>query len=610
MIAIERYCTLYDKLRDSGGRLRQPVEVSLEQLADTWYCTVRNVKLIIRKLEEEHWVEWRAGRGRGHLSRITLLIEKDSLLLEQAQSLASQGEYKSAFALMDDYLDDVQVKSMFMSWLNGHFGHRKETRHGMNDADVLRCPVYFPLTTLDTAELVYAFDSHMVRQLFNTLVQFDHVRNCIVSSIAHTWEHDEEGKVWTFYLRKGIMFHHGVELNADDVIFTLNRLQADRTQSWMVRTIDSIEKLSHYAIRLYLTMPNWLLPRLLCSTTMSIIPMDWGGVQEAEYWELPSGTGPFRIMEWNDNQCILQAHTAYFQGRPHLDEVRIVFLPSDSAAYADQTNWSGLMYGMDYSKTMTDAEWKRVEWLSRGCNLIHWNMNKDGPHQSYVFRRALNVLLDRQRMIQELEEDRVYPARSFYPKETTPLERDLFDPGYGMKLLKESGYDGSKIVIMTYAKHEKDLYWLQSHYSQYGIVIEVQIEDWRTVRKPERYQHADGMLNGFILAEEEVCLLELFEQKGSYIKEWMTPDMNNWIHDMLNHVLCCQQPEHRWLRFADIERRIVEDGSVMPLLHKKFNTKYHQRVRGIGTNTLGWIDFKDIWVAPQEAELTQKSNLT
>ncbi|OPA79370.1 hypothetical protein BVG16_09820 [Paenibacillus selenitireducens] len=597
MQMIERYTVLFDKFGSSDGKVGMTAEVSLEQLAETLYCTVRNVKLIIRRLEEEGWIQWQAGRGRGNLSRLTFLADKDNLVLEHAQQHAERGEYKQAFDLLHAYSEETQVKSKFMDWLDTQFGYRTESWQGKNEADMLRFPVYRPINTLDTGELVYAFDSHMARQIFDRLVQYDAVRSHFSPSIAHTWEHNEDASVWTFYLRKGIQFHHGRELVAEDVVFTLERLRTGKIQSWMMRTLDRVEKLSDYAVRIHLTRSNWLFLRFLCSASLSILPWDLGGLSEEHYWRLPLGTGPFRIIEWTENQCVLQAHHAYFQGRPHLDGVIIAFIPDEKACQPKDTQWPRLMYGHDHKETTTDAEWKRIEWLSRGCNLIHWNMRKDGPQRSLAFRRALDLLLDRQRMIQELGEDRMYPARGFYPDDNTPYEHDMFDPDYALTMLREAGYDGKPITIMTRKVHEIDLLWLQQYFAEFGITIEVQIETWQSIRHPDILMKADGILNEFVLAEEEVCLLEMYEQEGGLAQEFMPGDFNRWISSRIDRTLECQNAAERWVHLSAIERRIHDEGVILFLLHKNLNTQFHQSVRGVGMNSLGWIDFKDVWVA-------------
>ncbi|MBP3963447.1 hypothetical protein [Paenibacillus lignilyticus] len=47
---------------------------------------------------------------------------------------------------------------------------------------------------------------------------------------------------------------------------------------------------------------------------------------------------------------------------------------------------------------------------------------------------------------------------------------------------------------------------------------------------------------------------------------------------------------------GEIEDRLREEGHVVFLLHKKTNTSYHPGIKGITMSSLGWIDFKDVWV--------------
>ncbi|MDR4215690.1 hypothetical protein FO492_22525 [Bacillus paralicheniformis] len=45
--------------------------------------------------------------------------------------------------------------------------------------------------------------------------------------LAHQWECDADQKTWTFYLRKGIYFHDGTTLTAEDVKYSFERFMLD-----------------------------------------------------------------------------------------------------------------------------------------------------------------------------------------------------------------------------------------------------------------------------------------------------------------------------------------------------------------------------------------------
>ena len=80
--------------------------------------------------------------------------------------------------------------------------------------------------------------SPSVQQLFDGLVQFDHTLS-ITPALAQFWVASRDGLIWTFTLRKGVKFHHGREVTADDVVYSFTRLVDPRaplgrapTSSW------------------------------------------------------------------------------------------------------------------------------------------------------------------------------------------------------------------------------------------------------------------------------------------------------------------------------------------------------------------------------------------
>ncbi|WP_169081444.1 ABC transporter substrate-binding protein [Paenibacillus sp. PL91] len=591
MLTHERYLLLYTKFAGADGA-GKAVEVSLEQLADALFCSTRNVKLILRKLEEEGFIDWTAGRGRGNRSQITFLLAKEKKLLELAQQLATKSEYKQAFEFIDRYGEGTAARSLFAEWLNGHFGYRTMQ---MNDieSDILRLPVHRPILTLDPKELYYAFSAHMIKQLFDCLVQYDRVAGRVIPSLAHAWEHDGSGKVWTFHLRKGVMFHHGRELIAEDVVYTLNRLHGSSASGWFVRTIEQVEAIGQRTVKIKLSNPNWLFPRFLCAPGLSIVPHEL--VEQDEFfWTRPVGTGPFRFTDWTADRFTMQANAGYFQGRAHLDGVVIVIMPEDTVVYTK--SWEQLLIDHDIRDIQPEQGWKKIESICNGCSLLTWNMGKEGPQQSEAFRKAIDLLVDRTQMIKELGEDRIYPAQGFHPNEATYQWQDQCESEQAVELLKASGYDGRAIRISTYGIHEQDALWLQRHLSAFGIEVVVQVENWRSIREPEVFQNADCLLYCVVFAEDEVCLIELYEQTGNFLREHLDPRLRGWVKEKIDLALACERAEDRWNQLFEIEKKLKDETHVLFLLHKKLNTFYNPNIKGVGVNSLGWIDFKDIWL--------------
>jgi len=96
---------------------------------------------------------------------------------------------------------------------------------------------------LDPAIITDGISGRITNQIFEGLVKFDKDTTNVVPSLAEKWTVSEDGKVWTFTLRKGVKFHDGTDFNADAVVknfdywqiprirYTLRRSKPDRPSS-------------------------------------------------------------------------------------------------------------------------------------------------------------------------------------------------------------------------------------------------------------------------------------------------------------------------------------------------------------------------------------------
>jgi len=86
--------------------------------------------------------------------------------------------------------------------------------------------------TADPQMTTWAYTIPM--NIFDGLVRAETIapgQSDLVSAIAESWEISDDGLVYTFHLRKGVKFHNGEELKADDVLFTINRMMDPKTKA-------------------------------------------------------------------------------------------------------------------------------------------------------------------------------------------------------------------------------------------------------------------------------------------------------------------------------------------------------------------------------------------
>lgn len=111
-------------------------------------------------------------------------------------------------------------------------------------------------------------------QLGNSLVEINH-ENVPSPELAESWESSPDAKVWTFKLRKGVEFHNGKTMDADDVIHSLNHHRGEDTKSAakvIINSIEEIKKVDKYTISCVLKSPNADFPYLMSDYHLVIAP--------------------------------------------------------------------------------------------------------------------------------------------------------------------------------------------------------------------------------------------------------------------------------------------------------------------------------------------------
>ena len=95
--------------------------------------------------------------------------------------------------------------------------------------NIYRRPLSNDPATLDPARISDVYSRSVAEQLFDGLVQFDQTLT-IAPALAQFWKSSRDGLSWTFTLKKGVKFHHGGEVTADDVVYSFTRILDPKLQ--------------------------------------------------------------------------------------------------------------------------------------------------------------------------------------------------------------------------------------------------------------------------------------------------------------------------------------------------------------------------------------------
>ncbi|WP_171690100.1 SgrR family transcriptional regulator [Paenibacillus germinis] len=592
------------------GVEHEPQPITLDELADRLYCTTRNVKILLKKMMEQGWVYWKPGRGRGNVSEITFLVSSEDMISKQAMELAGRGDYKGTIELIHQLGRGEALQDSFIDWLFSFFGYRAvelEERY----KDTLRFPVYKWLVTLDPAHSFYAFDCHLINQIFDTLIVYNPQTTIFEPHLAHYWEVSEDGLHYTFYLRKGVLFHHGREMTAHDVFYTFSRLKElglSACQGWMTESIENMTVLNRSAIAIELMQPNVLFLQQLSHSSMAILPEEICRDNEGIFGRMPIGTGPFRLERNDDYICKLRAFDGYFGVRPHLDQVEIWLLPQDLSEVGP--SWDMVQVLCDHTNSRKpvgavgkDTEWHQIEQSILGCSLLTFNRNKKGPQQDTRFRKAIDLIMDRDRMIEELGGFREAPASSFLPtldrkgKEAVSGYRTDFVEA--KRLLDEMGYNGEFLHMYIYSNNNEDALWICEQCSKVGIRIELTTRSKSDMMGLDTIQEADLIFYHICMESDyDLHIIQTLKQSNSYVRAHLNSEQMAWVDAEIDQILQNASQEARICKLNALIEVLQEEKSFLFVLHRSQQTTYHDSIKGVSINDLGWVDFRKIWFTP------------
>ncbi len=529
-------------------------QTTLSELARMLSCSRRHMRTLLNAMQDKGWLTWQAEAGRGRRSRLTFIYTGLTLQQQRAEDLLEQDRIEQLLQLVGDR---QTVRQMIVSHLGRSF---RQGRH------ILRVLYYRPLLNLQPGTALRRSESHVVRQIFSGLTRINEENGEAEGDVAHHWQQISPLH-WRFYLRPGIHFHHGRELDMQDVIETLRRINPTPLYGHIVR----IDSPTAWTLDIHLSQPDRWLPWLMGNSAAMILPREWRDIPD--FARQPVGSGPYAVERNTSNQLKIHAFDDYFGYRALIDEVNFWVLPEigEDLSCGVQLEGSG------------DSEKAVESRLEEGCYYILFDARSESGRRDDV-KRWINHVLSPVSLIYRAGEQYQrywFPAWGLLPRwhhaqPPEPVEKP----------------DGLDAITLTFyrdhAEHQILGNIMGKLLAEHGvklIVKEVDYDQWH-----KGNDISDIWLNSanFTLPLEFSLFAHLYEVP------------------LLQHCIPGDWHEEarRWrageLDLAEWCRQRLNRLEIQPLIHHWLILQGQRSMRGLRMNTLGWFDFKSAWFAPPD----------
>jgi ABC-type transport system substrate-binding protein len=337
----------------------------------------------------------------------------------------------------------------------------------------------------------------MVRGLvYESIVAVD-LSDEVVPSLAESWAISGDGKEYTFHLRKGVTFHNGKELDAEDVKWTLEYILEPKNRAYTQGSVSDISKvllIDQRSFKLILREPFSPLLAVGLSEDTPVLPKN--SVRPGEtIIAAPPGTGPFQFIEWVPMSHVrLTANKRYWRrGIPYLDAVMIKPVPSGDVRFlALRTGDIDVNEAVPYAvvNDIKKGKYPEIKLFPASVSAFRMiKMNVEAPYfNNPKVRRAVASAIDRKEYIDAFAFGYGEPAYQVSPKghkwyldDVKNMEMDL---ERAKALLAEAGYpSGFKSYLEARQGEEGEAAILQSQLKRVGIDLEIKSMDFAQLRK-------------------------------------------------------------------------------------------------------------------------------
>ena len=470
--------------------------------------------------------------------------------------------------------------------------------------------------------------------MYDTLLRRDpRDGQTIIPDLAHKWEISPDGKKYTFHLRKGVKFHDGADLTAEDVKATYERIARPAKgvvipRSPLFAPVGEIVALDPHRIEFRLTEPR---PRAFM---LGAFASGWNIIVRKKTLEENQGnlrqvmnypgTGPFRHVSRKDKEVwIMERNPSYWnKGLPYLDKLEVYHMPP----FSPELGSSFLAGKLDYARLLDPVSWRKAKEMpgvtaaafNQSVIQAFWMNMKRKPLADVRVRRAIHLAMDRHTLVEVVKDTApmqvggfVYPfheastpraeleTRLGYQKDIKPAVQEA------RRLMQEAGY-GQGLKGLEFVVREANTFKLWAVAIQAMLKEHLNIEcNLRVVQISQWFDEAAA--GNFDLAIS--AIVSTLMDPSDYFSAWYGKDgpqnYSRWtnpaFHDLANLIEKEVDDAKRRVMVRKAEDILENDPPLIPVSYEQIYDAWYNKVRGQNPSTFfGIYDvvrWDNVWLA-------------
>lgn len=506
------------------------VELPLSVIAVTLSCTPRYARTLLSRMQAEGWVLWSTKPGRGALGHLECRLDVAAL-----QSM------KTRDFVLREKVSDIKNESRTTSQIKGY--HYK-------------IEYYRPLMPLIPSVHLARAERHLLQMVHAGLTRWTPGNSNPVPGLAHTIRISEDGLVWTFNLRRGLIWHNGEAANTEQLRQIIESYIGSPGLPYVICV--SAQK---YKIRLHLSQPDYRLAQRLANPIYALAHPD----------NRTCGLGPFRVHEHTDQKMVLKRFINWYGEKPQASEVV-------------------------YETTLqSESDWSSVRLLTPDSQLLSEKKANTDTTDSFLFltfnRKDYKLNIQQINYLHSMIKTLVTCLKNNPGVHSLPdwlLIKDKFANEVTLPHSISMAYFRTKETEFFVSLLKKNL-----RYRNCSLKLTA-VNDTHWLLPTEIWADKDMYL-GYLLSEPEVLFSFEERYRHSAMLQKIWPDHLQYkINILLDRYVC--KPQDEYLnRVKRMVRYGVRHSWITPLWSHKHKIEYPESVHIGVLYSQCWPDFTQIW---------------